>query len=336
MTIISLIIGVLCGAGIIYVILSPKVKEVQSINEEIKRQNAAVESELINLKNEKQKVLIEIETLKQRNEDLNQSYQNKYNEYHKLREDCERESRQAESSAQKYYDKMMDIQKKKLEYDLKTERKKYENAIEEYRKEYASVLFGAVNEFQTEMTQKRAELNLLKNTLADEKSKVLAAIDANKRAEEIEIEGNFYKLNLSEEDLQEIKTLRECFNKIKNPEPLNKVIWKVYYEKPYTDLIGRVVGSGIHCGIYKITNIKNGMCYVGQAVNISDRWKQHIKRGMGAETPTRNKLYPAMLSVGVENFTFEIIEECSREQLNEKEDYWQEYFKAKEFGYSIK
>ena len=78
------------------------------------------------------------------------------------------------------------------------------------------------------------------------------------------------------------------------------------------------------------------MCYVGQAVNLADRWKQHIKRGIGAETPTRNKLYPAMLAIGVENFSFEVIEECSREELDVREDYWQDYFKAKEFGYSIK
>ena len=123
---------------------------------------------------------------------------------------------------------------------------------------------------------------------------------------------------------------------MRDPEPLNKVIWKVYYEKPYTDLIGRVIGNGVHTGIYKITNIENQMCYVGQAANIADRWKQHIKRGIGAETPTRNKLYPAMLEKGVENFTFEIIEEVERNKLNEREDYWQEYFHAKEFGYSIK
>jgi len=78
------------------------------------------------------------------------------------------------------------------------------------------------------------------------------------------------------------------------------------------------------------------MCYVGQAVNIADRWKQHIKRGIGADPPTRNKLYPAMLASGVENFTFEIVEECNREKLNDREQYWQEYFGAKEFGYSIK
>jgi group I intron endonuclease len=78
------------------------------------------------------------------------------------------------------------------------------------------------------------------------------------------------------------------------------------------------------------------MCYVGQAANIADRWKQHIKRGIGAEPLTRNKLYPAMLSIGVENFSFEIIEECDRSKLNELEDYWQDFYKAKEFGYSIK
>ena len=43
-----------------------------------------------------------------------------------------------------------------------------------------------------------------------------------------------------------------------------------------------------------------------------------------------------MLSIGVENFTFEIIEECAGNLLNDREDYWQEFYQAKEFGYSIK
>lgn len=43
-----------------------------------------------------------------------------------------------------------------------------------------------------------------------------------------------------------------------------------------------------------------------------------------------------MLAIGVENFSFEVIEECPRDQLDAREDYWQDYFKAKEFGYSIK
>ena len=117
---------------------------------------------------------------------------------------------------------------------------------------------------------------------------------------------------------------------------IGKVRWAVIWSKAYTDLIGRLFNGEKPCGIYKITNIVNGMCYVGQAANIPERWSQHIKRALGAEPRTNNKLYPIMSSVGLENFSFEVIEECDRSALNSREDYWQEYFKAKEFGYSMR
>ena len=43
-----------------------------------------------------------------------------------------------------------------------------------------------------------------------------------------------------------------------------------------------------------------------------------------------------MLQYGIENFTFQIVEDCEESLLNEKEDYYQDFYKAKEFGYSIK
>ena len=43
-----------------------------------------------------------------------------------------------------------------------------------------------------------------------------------------------------------------------------------------------------------------------------------------------------MRDAGPENFTFEIIEECLPEELNLREQYWQEFYKAKEFGYSVR
>ena len=44
-----------------------------------------------------------------------------------------------------------------------------------------------------------------------------------------------------------------------------------------------------------------------------------------------------MAKFGVENFTFQVIEEITdRNLLDEREDYWQDFYKAKEFGYSIK
>lgn len=123
---------------------------------------------------------------------------------------------------------------------------------------------------------------------------------------------------------------------LNRPESLNKIIWKVYYEKPVSDMIGRVVGDSVKTGIYKITECASEMAYVGQSTDIASRFKQHIKRGLGAETPTQNKLYPAMKKLGPESFMFEILEECSRDKLDEREDYWQDFYKVKEFGYSIK
>jgi hypothetical protein len=62
---------------------------------------------------------------------------------------------------------------------------------------------------------------------------------------------------LTDTDIKEIEMLRSVIPHLRDKESLNKIIWKVFYEKPTTDLIGRVVGSGIHTGIYKITNIEN-------------------------------------------------------------------------------
>ena len=329
MYIVYCLIGVLIGAGIICAILIPKVKKTAKLDEQIITQNRIAYAELT--------------ANEQRNKDLTNSYATTYEQYRQLREDLESESKKAEASAKGYYDKMMAIYQQKLDYDLQTKKQEFKQAVNNYKSEYETVLQDAAAGFQQQISQlqlqeqeRKTELAELTRQLDDEASIVLAAVEANKRAAEMETQADFYRLNLSEDDLIELTELRKCAKLLRNPEPLNKVIWKVYYEKAYTDLVGRVVGSAARCGIYKITNLSNGMCYVGQAVNIADRWKQHIKRGLGADTPTRNKLYPAMAELGVENFSFEIIEDCDRILLNDREDYWQEYFKAKEFGYSIK
>ena len=207
---------------------------------------------------------------------------------------------------------------------------------EEAKNLYLQMMEETVQEYQEAIAEKQRKLNYLTTQLEIKQVDVNLAVEAAQRKMEMENKQDYYRICLSDEDVAEIKRLREVLPYLRDKTPLNKVIYKVYYEKPLTDMIGRVVGSGVHTGIYKITNIENQMCYVGQAANIADRWKQHCKRGVGAEDWTQNKLYPAMYSLGVENFTFEIIEECDRSKLNEREDYWQDYFHAKDFGYSIK
>lgn len=329
MLIILLPLGCVLGAGIVYLILLPKIKQTQQLNNEIINQNIKAEKDL---------ALAEEKT-----SNLKQLYEEKYQEYHRLRDDIDKERLVAENNAKNYYEQQMSMSKQKLQQDLEKQKKSFQQAAEDYQKDYLSALQDAANNFSERINgltenvkiQQQA-LELLHSQISLEASTALAAVNANKRIAEQALQDNFYRLTLSKDDLEEIEELRKCGKHLRNPEPLNKVIWKVYYENPYTSLIGRVVGPGVHCGIYKITNLTNGMCYVGQSVDIANRWKQHIKRGIGAEAPTKNKLYPAMAEFGVENFSFEMVEECEKELLDKKEDYWQEFFKAKEFGYSIK
>lgn len=82
-------------------------------------------------------------------------------------------------------------------------------------------------------------------------------------------------------------------------------------------------------GIYKITNNINGKIYIGQSRNIESRWQQH-------QEPARNSLISrAIKKYGVDNFTFEVIEECTIEELDKREIYWIDYYKSFDNGYNL-
>ena len=320
--IVCIILGIVIGGLGIYFVLKPKITATQELDQETLAQNQKIHEEntylaQTNIKFTKDKISLESKV-----DELKNSISN-----------LEEASRTA---AEKLYNSSMEAMQESLSNAADKLGKDYQEQEELFKQEYLTLMEDLTNELRTELLQKQETLEDIKNQINDISSIFAAAVEANKRTQEMLEQEDFYRLQLSEEDLEEVYKLKDISKFLRNKEPLNKVIWKVYYEKPYTDLIGRVIGKNQKTGIYKITNIKNKMCYVGQAVDVSNRWKQHIKRGLGAETPTKNKLYPVMAKEGVENFTFELIEECSPAQLNDREKYWQEFFKAKEFGYSIK
>ena len=89
------------------------------------------------------------------------------------------------------------------------------------------------------------------------------------------------------------------------------------------------------CGIYKITNKVNGKCYIGQSINIKRRWRQHKETYVNPASENYDyPLYKAIRFYGLENFSFEVLEECQPEKLNEKEIYWIEVFKSYDNGYN--
>lgn len=172
-----------------------------------------------------------------------------------------------------------------------------------------------------------SELQKLKDTLA-------AGVQAQLREREKEEQLDYYKLQLSDLDYQDVQLLNSIKPQLRQPVILSKLIWSTYFLKQTTEMCNRILGTKPICGIYKITNIETKQCYIGQSVNISDRWKQHIKCGLGIDASATNKLYNAMQKYGVWNFTFELLEECPRTQLDEKEKKWIELYQSDIYSYN--
>lgn len=213
----------------------------------------------------------------------------------------------------------------------KVEAAQVQSVIEYYQNQQAQI----VQEFESfkEDTERQKE-EILKD-LEKEQQKQIEIIEQYKRDEEIKQNKDFYRIKISENDQSDIKKLKSIAEELHDPSVLYKLIYKTYYERPFNEMIGRVVKGRGNTGIYKITNLQDGRVYIGQTrQTFKDRWKSHVKRGVRAETGTANKLYAAMWEDGVENFTFEVLSECETNELNQKEKEFIEFYHANTWGYN--
>ena len=74
-------------------------------------------------------------------------------------------------------------------------------------------------------------------------------------------------------------------------------------------------------GIYKIKNIITEKVYVGSAIDIDNRWRKH-KQMINEGDHHSIKLQNSVNKHGIDQFVFEIVEECKKELLIEREQYW--------------
>ena len=69
------------------------------------------------------------------------------------------------------------------------------------------------------------------------RSTISSAIDAEKRKQD---SIDKYRIQLDDKSIEDINKIKNIMDDLNFPEILGKLMWKVYYEKPYTDLCGRL------------------------------------------------------------------------------------------------
>ena len=73
-------------------------------------------------------------------------------------------------------------------------------------------------------------------------------------------------------------------------------------------------------GVYKITNTKNGKVYIGQSVDIKNRFKTH-KKQLRENDHDNCFLQDDWNTYGEDSFTFEVVQKCRSAHLNEIEQH---------------
>lgn len=285
----------------LYINEKTKNKEIEQINEKKKKEN-----EKINNENEK---------LLEKQKELNAYYSEKQNDLNRIQETINNANEVSRKAFENYND-LLD-----KEYDAKEE--DFNVSVQLLEDSYAEI-----------QAEKLAELDQIKADLDKMVSTRAAAIQAQLKEEEIQNQQSYYSLSIDDIDKREVRILQSIENELRDPRPIRMIIWTAYYSKKANDLAARVLGPNEKMGIYKITNKENKLCYIGQAKNIRERWREHMKCGLGIDTPANNKLYEAMKKEGIDNFTFELLEECSVEYLNEKEAFYINLYDSYHYGYN--
>lgn len=227
----------------------------------------------------------------------------------------------------------LSLLKKNAAEEIDSLKQLYDSNLELYdsnMEKHVKALQEKLTEIQTEIENKKAELESIKNTKR-------ATIEAAKREEQVAKEPEKYGISFEPDELHDISYVNSIKSKLIHPEILGKYIWSAFIQKKFKTFTLLTLGKDKVCGVYKITDQITQEVYIGQSVDVAKRWSDHIKSGIGA-TPTGsgNLLYSAINRDGVENFTFELLETCTPEQLNEKEKYFINIYSSDSVGLNSK
>ena len=343
MIFICIVLGILLFAAIIYVVylLKPPSKqrlyeeEFQRAAHEIEERLRKEREEQINSQSEQ--IRQEIHNMETMLEEKAKTYKQTQDEWlqrvQNLKESYERQREEITSSIKEHALKEQQVMTEKLLQKQQEIEKEVQTLDDKYNLtvvDYENKMFDIRCKFE-------AEEQDLNSQIIQKRNEINALIEQFKKDEEARKEADFYRIPITPAAQNDINKLKGVAAQLNNPATLYKLIWKEYYENGFNAMIGRVLGNDKEkSGIYKITDIRNQMCYIGQTTNFKNRWRTHAKRAVKAEEGTSNRLYQDMWENGLENYTFQIVEICGKDKLTEREKFYIDFFNSKEWGFNSK
>lgn len=350
MGILFSVIGALVGAIIVYIIMRGRQEEVKQINRE---QLTAYEKEVESKRLESERKIKEYEDSCQRaiemsNAQLDETRAQSQKQLQQVWEDYHTEVQNytlkteeqktflnkdiAELQAkivalEKDYDHKIADFDRQWQALMKERREAMDKLEEENLDDYLDQQMSLESQFQKDKLKLQSEIDNLSALRA-------SLIEAQIREQKLKDEQDFYRIHLSTDAQEDIDKLLRFAKECHSQQPLRKLIWSEYFLKPFGEMAGRILGKDKISGIYKITNIKDGKIYIGQSTDIKTRWSNHIKAALKIDSIAHSRVHDAMGEEGIWNFTFELLEQCPKEKLNEREKYYIEFYQSNTYGYN--
>ena len=252
------------------------------------------------------------------------------------------ENRQQE--AEKNYRSLVNSEKEKINIELEFYRnQQLEQFNSFFAAERASKIEAAAAEHEKMMLsleeqkrEKQAELFTLTEAIEDFRKKQDVINAEIMRRRELEEKQDFYRVLIGQQEIDDIHCLLSIREKLTFRENLDKLIYDVYISKAVLEMTKRVLGGRAPSGIYKITRLKTGEVYIGKSTDIKKRWTEHCKTAYGVGSIAHSILHTTIRRDGIENFTFELLEEVPKDKLTEREKYWITFYGSKEYGMNMR
>lgn len=251
--------------------------------------------------------------------------------------------------AEERYNNLVDERMKELDQTIEKERTKRQTELDKtfYEKQahYDTLLketlqeCGRQTEEALELTTNKLkeydEANAFYEKKINDLKQQFESIEQTLRSYDEEQQAKlFYTIQLPEEYQEDIEfLLTTVAARVQHPDIISKLVWSEYVKPNLDDTFKRIE---IKCepGIYKLTSLINGKCYIGKSTNVKNRIADHFKSVVGIKSIADQAVHHAILKEGFWNWQIEIITYCDKDQLSELEKYYIEFFKSQDFGYN--